>query len=514
MAKRMRTEGLGMVSVREILRLREQGLSGNRIAQSVNVSRSVVQNYLRLATVSGLTYEQACAIGDSEALKMLGKGERQRRADVIVPEWEKVAKELLRKEVTLSILWEEYRGKNHAGYSYSNFCVLFRDWQKDAKISMRQVYKAGEKSLVDYAGMTLPLTDPVTGVMVAAQIFVMALGASNLTYAEAQVGQDIKSWLCGHERAFEYFGGVPELVIPDNLKSGVKLPCRYEPELNRSYLEFSEHYDFAIIPARVRKPQDKAKVEEAVQNVERRILAPLRDRTFYSIAEMNVAIKEKLEEVNLRPMKTYGGLSRWELFRQIEKDALKPLPSTRFALGSWKIARVSIDYHIEIARHYYSVSCELRGEKVDVRFTEKMVVVFHNGKSVAQHVRSYVPYQHTTVKEHMPPSHQYMRDWSPSRLVNWATTIGKQTARQVDTLLNSRRHPEQAYRSCLGLLRLADKFGKERLEAACTKANSFGMASFKSVQNILVNNQDKLPPSSPEHNPISHSNLRGGNYFH
>jgi len=308
--------------------------------------------------VSGLSYERACAVGDAAALKILCKGQARRRLDGAVPNWVEVGKELLRKGVTLAILWEEYRGQNPGGYSYSNFCVLFRDWQKDAKISMRQVYKAGEKSLVDYTGMTLPLTDPVTGITVAAQIFVMALGASNLTYAEAQYGQDIKSWLCGHERAFQYFGGVPELVIPDNLKSGVKLPCRYEPELNRSYLEFSEHYDFAIIPTRVRKPQDKVKVEEAEQNVERRILAPLRDRTFYSLAEMNTAIKEKLEEANLRPMKTYGGLSRWELFRQIEKGALKPFPSTSFELGSWKIARVSIDYHIEIARHYYSVPCE------------------------------------------------------------------------------------------------------------------------------------------------------------
>jgi len=303
------------------------------------------------------------------------------------------------------------------------------------------------------------------------------------------------------------------LAVVDNLKSGVKKACRYEPELNRNYLEFSKHYDFAVLPARVRKPQDKAKVEEAVQNVERRILAPLRDRTFYSLAEMNLALRGKLEEANARPMKTYSGLSRWELFNQIEKTALKPLPGTRFEFGSWKVARVNIDYHIEIAKHYYSVPCALRGEKIEVRFTEKMVLVFHDGKSVAQHLRSDRTYQHTTVKEHMPPSHQYMIGWSPSRLISWAKTIGEQSAIQVEALLNTRKHPEQAYRSCLGLIRLADKFGKDRLEAACKKANSFGVASFKSVQNILVNNQDKLTTSSPEHDPISHSNLRGKDYY-
>lgn len=503
-----------MISIREILRLSEQGLSGNRIAQSVNVSRSAVQEYLKLSSLAGLNYAKVSELGDEEALKVLGKGQSRRRSDAAVPEWGIVRRELSRKGVTLSILWEEYRAKNPNGYSYSNFCILYRQWLKDEKVSMRQVYKAGEKALVDYAGMTLPLTDTLTGAVSEAQIFVMALGASNLTFVEAQFAQDIKSWLGGHERAFQYFGGVTELVIPDNLKAGVKSACRYEPEINRSYRDFAEHYDFAVIPTRIRKPQDKAKVEEAVQNVERRILAPLRNHTFYSLSEMNAAIREKLEEVNTRPMRGYGGLSRWELFKQIEKAALKPLPNERFLLGSWKVATVNIDYHVEIARHYYSVPCLLRGEKVEVRFTEKIVTVFHNGKSVAQHLRSYLSYQHTTVREHMPPTHQYMQGWSPSRLINWAQKIGKESQAQVQALLGSRKHPEQAYRSCLGLLRLADKFGKERLEAACKKANSFGVASFKSVQNILRNNQDKLEQSDPKHNPISHSNLRGGNYYH
>jgi len=392
MSKRKGTEVLGLVSIKEILRLHEQGMSGNRISQSVNVARSVVQNYIKLSRASGLSYERVSELSDSEALKLIGKGQARRRTDAAVPEWSEVNKELLRKGVTLAILWEEYRAKNPSGYSYSNFCTLYRTWLKEEKISMRQVYKAGEKAFVDYAGMTLPLTHETTGEVTEAQIFVIALGASNLTYVEAQFSQDIANWLGGHERAFQYFGGVTELVVSDNLKSGVNKTCRYEPELNRSYLEFSKHYDFAVLPARVRKPQDKAKVEEAVQNVERRILAPLRNHVFYSLAEMNIALRVKLEEVNARPMKTYGGLSRWELFGQIEKDALKPLPSTRFELGSWKVARVNIDYHIEIARHYYAVPCVLRGEKVEVRFTERMVIVFHDGKSVAQHLRSNRPY--------------------------------------------------------------------------------------------------------------------------
>ena len=513
MSKHKQTQGLGMLSIKELLRLRAQGLSGNKIAQSLNAARSTVQGYVRLAEVCGLNFEQACGLGDEEIFKLLGKGQSCRRTDTPEPDWLEVSKELSRRGMTLALLWEEYRAKNPCGYSYSNYCLRYRRWQKGQKVSLRQVYKAGEKAFVDYAGMKLGWIDRGSGAISEAEIFVMALGASNLTYAEAQHGQDLKSWLGGHERAFEYFGGVVEIAVPDNLKSGVKSPCRYEPEINRAYAEFAEHYGLTILPARVRKPQVKAKVEEAVQNVERRILASLRDRDFYSIEEINAAIKEKLQELNSRRMQTYD-CSRWELFRQIEQDCLKPLPQTRFELGSWKIATVSIDYHVEIGRHYYSVPYQLIGQKIEVRVTEKMVVVFRQGKSVAQHVRSYQPYRHTTVREHLPPTHQYLQNWSPSRLIDWASKTGAQTKLQVEALLASRAHPEQAYRSCLGLLRLADKFGKDRLEAACKKANGFGVASFKNVQNILRNNQDRIEPPAQKHNPISHSNVRGGGYYH
>lgn len=300
---------------------------------------------------------------------------------------------------------------------------------------------------------------------------------------------------------------------PDNLKAGVKRACYYEPEVNRTYLEFAEHYDLAILPTRVRKPQDKAKVEEAVQNVERRILAKLRDGSFHSLEEINAAIWKELEELNSRPMQIYG-CSRWEFFKQVEQAALKPLPKTSFELGCWKVAKVNIDYHIEIARHYYSVPYQLIGQNVEVRFSEKTVVVFHNGKSVAQHLRSNEPYRHTTLKEHLPADHQFMLSLSPSRFIDWAGKIGEQAKLQVQAILSSRKHPEQAYRSCLGLIRLADKFGKERLEAACKKANSFGVTSYKTVKNILVNNRDKLEQHAPKHNPIPHGNLRGEDYYH
>lgn len=500
-----------MISIREIIRLKSAGLSGNKIAQSLNVSRSVIQSYLKKVQV--LTQEQVKGLSDDELLKLVSGEKVPRRVGVTDPDWVLVSKELSRRGVTLMLLWEEYSSQNPNGHSYSNYCLRFRRWRKVQKVSMRQVYKAGEKAFVDYAGMKLKLTERQTGVVSEVEIFVMALGASNLTYAEAQYRQDLKSWVAGHERAFRYYGGVPEIIVPDNLKAGVTSPCRYEPELNRGYGEFAEHYDLTVLPARVRKPQDKAKVEEAVQNVERRILAALRNQVFYSLEEINQAIRTKLHELNSKKMQLYK-CSRWELFNQIEKDKLRALPINSFELGSWKIVTVNIDYHIEIDRHYYSVPYQMIGQKLEVRYTEKTVLVLQNGKSVAQHLRSYEPFKHSTLQQHMPPEHRYMKGWNPERLLNWAGKYGEHTKLQVQALLDSRKYPEQAYRSCLGVLRLADKFGKERLEAACKKANCLKLASYKNVHNILRNNQDKIEPPSPKLNPIMHENLRGHDYFH
>jgi transposase len=511
MARRKTTKVLGLASIKEILRLKEAGLSCNKIAQSLNISRATAQDYVRLAAVSGLSYELVRELEELEVLRLIGKKGRGAKR-LSAPDWNYISQELSRKGVTLSLLWQEYRKQEPAGYSYSNYCLRYRHWQAGCKVSMRQVYKAGEKAFADYSGMKGEITDPKTGEISEVEIFVMALGASNLTYVEAQPSQSLSCWIGGHVQAFEYFGGVTELVVPDNLKSGVSSPCRYEPEVNRSYAEFAEHYGVAVVPARVRKPQDKAKVEEAVQNVERQILAAIRNQAFYSLAELNIAIKARLEELNSRKMQVYG-CSRWELFKQVEQAALKPLPKTRFELGSWKVATVNIDYHIEIGRHYYSVPYQFVRQKVEVRFTESVVTVFANGKKIAQHLRSDKPFKHTTVREHMPPAHQFMQEWTPTRLTQWGAQIGEQTKHQVEAILGSRTHPEQAYRSCLGLLRLANKFGKERLEAACQKANSFGAASYKTVDNILRNNADKIQQPTPISNPIPHANLRGGDYY-
>ena len=367
--------------------------------------------------------------------------------------------------------------------------------------------------LSDYTGMKVAIY-PVCGSSFEAEIFVSTLGASNLTYAEATASQNLFCWIGSHERALRYFGGVPELEIIDNLKSGVNKACRYEPEVNRTYAEFAAHYGFSVLPARIRAPRDKAKVEEAVQNVERRILAVFRDRKFTSIAELNQAIAPLLEELNNRELQEYG-CSRWKLWEVLDKPALRALPAKAFELGTWKIAKLNIDYHIELNRHYYSAPYQLRGKKIEIFFTEKTVSVFHEEKRVAHHFRDDSPFKHTTIKEHMPPEHQAMTEWTPSRLISWGEKIGAEVKKQIEALLDSRQHPQQAYRSCLGLLRLGKKFGEQRLNAACAIANSYNVASMKRVESMLVRGYDRLQKESvPETKLPPHQNIRGGNYYH
>lgn len=345
---------IGMDKVREILRLNEEGFSRTAIAQACAVTRQTVRDYVRKAGVAGISYAKLCGLTEPEVQAWFGKKKAGRRVLHKELDYETMRRELSRKGVTLQILWEEYLRKEPAGYSYSQYCQLYRVWDKSKNLSMRQAYKGGEKGFVDYAGHTIEIVDRNSGEVTLAHIFVMVLGASNYTYAEATLGQDLVHWIGSHVRAFQYFGGVPAIMVPDNLASGVTTPCRYEPGINRTYQELAEHYGLAVIPARVKHPRDKAKVEEAVQNVERRVLAALRNETFHSISELNQAIKPLLQALNEREMQAYG-VSRRALFEEVDKSALKPLPPRPFQLSSWKEARVNIDYHIEVKRHYYSV---------------------------------------------------------------------------------------------------------------------------------------------------------------
>lgn len=385
---------------------------------------------------------------------------------------------------------------------------------RNQDVVLRQEHRAGEKMFVDWAGATVPIYDRGTGEATSASIFVAVLGASTYTFARATLNQAQASWIDCHVHAFEHFQGVPKLVVPDNPRTGVSRACRYEPDLNRTYHDMALHYAVAVLPARPRKPRDKAKVENAVLVVERWILAALRHRRFFSLAELNEAIAELLERLNHRPFRKKEG-SRVSLFAALDRPALQPLPAERYVLAEWKTVRASIDYHVEIDRHYYSVPYQLAGQQLEARFTGTTVEIFHRSQRVACHIRSLAPYRHTTIHEHMPKSHQAHREWTPSRLIHWAERVGSATAQVIRTILESKPHPEMGYRASLGIMRLAKTYSPQRLEAASQRALQLQACSYQSLKSILKRSLDKqltIEPE-PERSGPHHENLRGADYY-
>lgn len=512
-----RSKELSMRKIREILRLSMSCSLGNRdVARSCGISHTVVNRYVARAKEAGLSYPQIEGMDDPE-LGLLLRGRKQPRscAPRPLPDWDWVHQEMRKKAVTLQLLWEEYKEVHPEGYQPTQFCELYRRWKGKLDVTMRQEHKAGEKMFVDYAGQTVPIIDGSTGEIKQAQIFVAVLGASNYTYAEATSDQSLPNWISSHIRAFEYMGGVAEIVVPDNLKSGVTKACRYEPDLNPTYQELAAHYGAAVIPARVRKPRDKSKVETGVQIVERWILAALRNRTFFSISELNSSIRELLIKLNNRPFRKLNG-SRASWFESLERPALMPLPRSRYEYAEWKRARVNIDYHVELDGHYYSVPYQLVHDEVEIRHTLSTVEVICRGKRIASHRKSGLRGKHTTCKEHMPKSHQRHLEWNPSRLIRWAAVVGKSCSKMVETIMETRRHPEQGFRSCLGILRLEKTHSKARLEAACARAVAIGSYSYRSVKSILEKELDRrpLPDAAPDRQPILHENIRGRGYYH
>jgi len=505
-----------MRKLREILRLGLSGeLSIRNIARSVRVSRFSVAAHLAQATKSRLTLETINGLNDEELIKLLSRGEIGRpKESRPLPDWEYVHRELGKKSVTLQLLWQEYRENHPNGYQATQFYEHYRKWRGGLDLSMRQTHKPGEKMFADYAGQTIPIYDAQTGLVKDAQIFVGVLGLSNYTYSEASFDQSQSSWIMAHVRAFEYFEMVPHIVVQDNLKSGVTKPCRYEPDLNPSYQDMAAHYGTAILPARVRHPRDKAKVEVGVQVVERWILASLRNRKFFSLEELNEAIREKLEILNTRPFKKLKG-SRREWFLLFEKQQMLPLPEERYVYAAWKPkATVNIDYHVEFEKHYYSVPHQYRQKKVDIRYTQITLEIFCRGKRIASHVRDTRMGKHTTIPEHMPKSHRAYLEWTPTRIINWAGTIGSSAKTLAETILKTKPHPEQGYRSCLGLIRLGKRFGNARLEKACQRAIQIGGRSYKSVLSILESGIDlKKPESSRTLVLFDHGNIRGADYY-
>jgi transposase len=484
------------------------------------MSRSTVADYVQRAKEAGLSWPLS-EVWDDEGLESKLFGNQPEKPVIYpTPNWETIHQELKRKGVTLQLLWREYLAYHPEGYGYSSFTLKYREWKQGINVTLRQDHKAGEKLFVDYAGMTVPIVNPSTGEITEAQVFVAVLGASNYTYVEVTQSQKLEDWLASHRRAFEFFGGVPEIVVPDNLKSGVTSPCYYEPEINWAYAELAQHYDVAVIPTRIRKPRDKAKVETGVKIVEEQILAPLRHRSFFSVRETNEAVAILLTELNHKPFQKLPG-SRQSLFEQLEKPVLRPLPVEAYVLATWKKAKVNIDYHIEIDGHYYSAPFQYARQAVDVRLTSNTLEIYHQSKRIASHRRLPDLLQHrgrhSTIKDHMPKAHQENLEWTPSRMINWAQKTGEYTAKVVETILERQSHPEKGFRSCLGILRLAKGYEAGRLEAACRRASYFGSFSYKSVKSILANNLDKEPLPQQETQQLlliqHHTNIRGAGYY-
>jgi transposase len=506
-----------MRKIKDVLRLKfETDLSNRRIARSCQVSRPTVTEYLSRFTAAGLSWPAAAELDDTTLERKLYPPISALSAtERTVPDWPQVHRELQRKGVTLALLWHEYKVAHPEGYHYSWFCHQYRAWAGKVDVVMRQAHRAGEKLFVDYAGQTVEVVQRQTGEVRQAQIFVAVLGASNYTYAEATWTQQLADWIGAHVRAFDFLGGVSEVVVPDNLRSGVSKAHRYEPDLNPTYQDLATHYNVAVLPARARRPRDKAKAEAGVLLVERWILAALRNRTFFSLEELNREIARLLKRLNERAFKKLAG-SRRELFEQLDRPALQPLPAQAYEFAEWKKVRVNIDYHVEVERHYYSVPYQLVRSQLEARYTARTVECFHKGQRVASPIRSFVKGHHTTVAQHMPKSHQHYAQWTPQRLVRWAENTGPATAGVVQTILARRAHPQQGFRSCLGIMRLGKSFGQDRLEAACRRALKVGSCSYKSIDSILRQGLDRLALPEPQELDlfIEHDNLRGSDYYH
>ncbi len=514
----MPAERISMRKIREVLRLKHEcQFSKRQISQSCRLGKTSVARYLEKAAEAGLSWPLPPDLDDEALEKLLYQAPIPTNVAQPQPDWSVAHQEMKRKGVTMFLLWEEYRTREPGGLSYSRFCWHYRQYKETLDPVMRQSHKAGEKLFVDYAGMTVPWIDPVTSEIFEAQIFVAVLGASNYTFAEATRSQSLPDWMGSHVRAFQFFGGVPEIIVPDNLKSGVTSPHRYDPDTNPTYQDMANHYGVAVVPARVATPQDKAKAEVGVQGIERRILAKLRDRTFSSVSEINEAIRPLLGEYNAAPFKQMPG-SRILEFNAVDKPALKPLPDYAYEYAEWKKARAGIDYHVAVDHHYYSVPFIYLKHELNIKITRSLIACFYKGKMIATHVRVYRK-GHTTIKEHMPKNHQEYAEWTPERLIRWANQSGEQTRKLIQAMIDARPHPQQAYRACLGVMRLGKNHGADRLEKAAARALAIGALSYQSIESILKRGLDQqpIPASSLLSMPapaMPHDNLRGPGYYH
>jgi len=513
----MPAERVSMRKIREVLRLTHAlGMSRRLVGEATGIGKTAVGEYVRRAAMAGLRWPIPDTIDDADLERRLfpptDAGSSAARTD---PDWSHIHAEMKRRGVTLALLWQEYRGEHAEGYAYSWFCERYSDWRKRITPTMRQTHLAGEKLFVDWAGDAIAVFDPITGAEHGARIFVAALGASNYTYAEARWTETLPDWIGAHVNALSAIGGVPKAVVCDNLKAGITKPSRYEPGINRSYQDLADHYGFVVLPTRVRKPRDKAKVEVAVLIVERFVLAKLRNRRFFSLDELNAEVRECVATINANVMNKLAK-SRRELLETIDRPALKELPSEPYRYAEWKRCGVAPDYHVEVDHHYYSVPFRLLRETVEARLTDATVEVFHKGIRVASHLRSSVRHRHTTIPEHMPSSHRRYATWTPQRMMNEAAKIGPATIALVEAIMKAKPHPEQGFRSCMGIMRLVRTYGTARVEAASRRGNDIGATTYGSIASILKTGLDKAYANSkaPDGPPIRHANIRGRGYYH
>lgn len=513
----MPTKRLSMRRIHRLMTLHfGAGAPTRAISRELGISHSTVRDYLARAAAAGITWPLPAEVTDQELERRLfvNGGVRAGARRYAEPDWAVVARELKRPGVNLMILWEEYRAVHPEGYAYSQYCHLFREFERRLSPSMRQHHVAGDKAFVDFSGKRIPIVDPMAGAVREAEIFVAVLGASNLTYAEATWTQGLPDWIGAHVRMFRFWGASPRLLIPDNLKSGVHKASFYDPEINRSYGAMAAHYGVGILPARPYHPKDKAKVEAGVRIAQFYLLGRLRNLTFFSLAECNAAIAEILVQLNGRVMRRLG-VSRRELFETVERPVMRALPDTDHEYADWAFARVGIDYHVEVAGFFYSVPHALIRQQVETRVTERTVEVFHRGQRVAAHARRYGGPRHGTSAEHMPSAHRLYAEWTPERFQNQARAIGPNTEALIIAVLARRPHPEQGFRTCLGILRLYRGITADRAEAISARAVEIGALNYQSVASILAYRlETRTAQRAADSAPILHPNIRGSRYYH
>ena len=501
-----------MKKVKEVARLfLDLGLGVRPIARACDISTSTAHTYVDRLKELNVSYEELSALND-DALEELLFPKEERVPAKPLPDFVYLSKEVTKKGVTLQLLHEEYKKEHPDGYERSRFFELYRDWLKKADPVMRFTHKAGEKLFVDFSGDKPHYQDPKTGALIEAEFFVAVLGASSYLFACALADQTEENFIGALTKSLEWFGGSPRLIVLDNAKVAVTHACYYEPELNRTFAAWADHYGVGVIPTRVAKPRDNAKAESGVLQAQRRILASLRNQTFFSLTELNDAIREEAQKLNLRLMSGIGQ-SRYDLFCELDKPALRSLPSERYAITAWKKATIHIDYHVDVEKTFYSAPYTLIGQKVDVSYTYTTVVIYHKGTRVASHMRVHQKGAFVTDQTHMPHEHRNFLEWTPERIKLWGEKIGPETRRLMEAIMEHRAHPEHGFRSCLGIVRLAKLYSPERVEEACARALELQAYNYKSVKSLLEHGLEKVHSKLKEKIIPLHDNVRGKSYY-